>query len=129
MIQLNVPPKMLLLGLRLDPQLACLCDSDGNYLIHTMLLCRFQFHQEIFDLVSTAERLLACNKQGDTILSLAIKNQMIEYIAPSIRIAPMLLIQQDNETQLYPFQLAAAHDCSLTLIFSLLIQQPESVQY
>ena len=129
MVQLNVPSKMVLLGLRLDPQMASLCDSDGNYLIHTMLLCRFPFRREIFDLVSTSERLLACNKQGDTILSLAIKNQMVEYIAPSIRLAPALLTQQDCYTRLYPFQLAATYDCSLTLIFSLLIEQPEPVQY
>lgn len=129
MIQLNVPSKMVLLGLRLDPHLACRCDSDGNCLIHTMLLCRFPFHQEIVDLVATSERLVTCNTQGDTILSLAIKNQMVEYIPPSIHVAPTLLTLQDNDTGLYPFQLAAAYDCSLTLIFSLLIQQPEPIQY
>lgn len=129
MLQLAVPAKMLQVALQLDPQLASQPDGKGNNLLHKMILCRLPFHQDLFELASNEETLQSCNKQGETILSLAIKHEMMEYIAATTNVAPLLLAKQDSQTRLYPFQLAAANDCSATLIYSLLIEQPEVIQY
>ena len=128
-------PKMLHVALILDPQVA-LNIRHGNTLFHSLLQHHFPFHPQIFELMASqaASRrrdiIVSRNAQGKTILGLAIEENMVTYIPSILAAAPDLLGMRDVQSRLYPFQLAAAcHECSTTLIYQLLREGPEVIQY
>mmetsp|Transcript_33663 Transcript_33663/g.37216 ORF Transcript_33663/g.37216 Transcript_33663/m.37216 type:complete len:393 (-) Transcript_33663:89-1267(-) len=128
-LQYNLPQKMLQVSVKMDPSLAFHHDNDGNYLIHKMLLQKLSFDQSVLETVYNRKAFIAQNFSGDTVLSLALKMKMFDYIEFLIEVAPELLVSRDITTKLYPFQLASTSGCPTKIVFRLLILRPEVMNY
>jgi hypothetical protein len=115
---------MLHVALMLDPSLLTVVDDEGNFLLHKMIHRDYPFDQSIFDLVAFDQALETRTKQGETVLTVAIKKKMNVYIKAILQAAPSLVTQPDAVTQLYPWELAACKDCSVETLYLLLIERP-----
>lgn len=129
MLQYRVSPKMLHLAIKLDRFLVLHPDGDGDYLIHKMLLQKITFDRSVLKDICSSKALEARNHSGETVLSLALKMKMLDYVEFLIEVAPELLVYRDIETKLYPFQLASALGCPTETIFPLLTSRPEVMKY
>lgn len=130
MVECRAKASMLQLALRLDPDLALHPDEHGNFLLHHMIACRWEYFEPLIDLLTmNQESCSACNMNGDTILSLAIKKNLMSYIPCIIRAAPALVTTLDRETQLYPFQLAASCGLPLDILYLLFLESPDVIDY
>jgi hypothetical protein len=130
MLEVGAPTKMLQMAMKLHPELAVQSDDQGNHFLHKMISCRRPFEKNLFHIAaSSVGDLPIRNSNGDTVLTLAIRNEMVEYLAPILNIAPELILEADQQTGLYPFQLAATEELSAEVIYSLLVKQPEIIQY
>lgn len=131
MLQVGAPTKMIQVAMKMDSELATRIDEDGNTLLHKMIQCRRAFEKNLFRSAASARlSLMRRNRNGDTILTLAIQGTgMVDYIPIISHACPELISEQDLQTQLYPFQQAAAENCSLDVIYSLLLEQPQVIQY
>jgi len=129
MLRRKVPLKMLHLAIMLDSRLTSHPNKEGNYFLHLMILQGIPFESSIFKMATDRIALEARNVDGETALSLCLRENMVAYLDPITRQAPELLVLRDKKTSLYPFQLAAAVDCSLDVIFRLLVVRPEVASY
>jgi hypothetical protein len=130
MLEVGAPTKMLQVAMNLHSGLTVQSDDRGNHFLHKMIICRHPFEKSLFQIaVTSVVDLPSRNRMGDTILNLSIRYGMVGYLSPLLNAAPELILEVDQHTGLYPFQLAATQDLSVEAIFSLLVKQPDILQY
>lgn len=121
------------LPLKREPQLAGVQDEEGNYALH-LLLDRRPFRLKERDAIeSTIEAnssaVIIRNNTGDTPLLIAIRNKVPWGNGMDLLIdtAPTTIQQREVETNLFPFQFAAAQGGpnALDTTFELLTIQPD----